>query len=358
MELADLRDHDESLARDLEAVRQLDVAREDEHELVAGTEHVVLVHRAGGARVEHRRLLPEHAQAVDRAAGGVGGRLGHQGGVGAARFCEPLTLDRAGAVRRQVERGDGAEHAVAAALRRRRAGAAREVGVEHVLRIALGAEPRPHLVGRHPASGEPVAQLGDERGSRLCRIACASLAEGRPARCWAASGTGGRERTSRAAESGSRCREMYMAAGRGGTSSGHERGGPSAPAWTPATAVVEDLARSCCRWTTRVARRHQWIGSETPPAVGASQSKRPYLGMEGADNATGSRAIDRLRLRGCAPGTRHRADASSREQPYSRRSHDGATLASADWGRYVRRFRRRWCTLSQKEAPLWLRSRV
>ena len=167
MKLPDLRDHDEPLARDLEAVRQLDVAREDQHELVAGAEHVAVVHRTGGGRVEHRRLLPEHAQAVDREPGGVRGRLGQGGGVAGGAAREPLALDRAGAVRRQVQRGDGAEDTVARHPSGRGPGAAGQVGIEHVLGIALRAKPRPHLIGGHAAAREPLAQLGHERGVGL-----------------------------------------------------------------------------------------------------------------------------------------------------------------------------------------------
>ena len=50
--LADLGDEHEPFARDVESMRELDLACQQEHQLVAGAEFVRAVHRAGRVRVE------------------------------------------------------------------------------------------------------------------------------------------------------------------------------------------------------------------------------------------------------------------------------------------------------------------
>jgi hypothetical protein len=50
--LADLRDDDEALSRHLQQMRLLHVAGENEDQHVAGSQPVVLIHRAGRRRLE------------------------------------------------------------------------------------------------------------------------------------------------------------------------------------------------------------------------------------------------------------------------------------------------------------------
>src|SRR3990172_8422950 len=195
-ELADLWNHHEPFARDVEEVRQLDVARKDQHELVAGPDLVAGVHGPARVRQELARRGAEDREAEDLFAGrfprGVGAR-------GAPRAIELRGADRAAGDRivahgsrpaaraallehhpvdrlpqrldvggvADPERTHRVQHVVAGEQVAPTAGAPREVRVQQVLGIPFGAEPRAHLLGGEPARADALAELVDEVRARL-----------------------------------------------------------------------------------------------------------------------------------------------------------------------------------------------
>src|SRR6185295_9635405 len=65
-DFADARDHDESLAGDIEGECPLCVARNEEDEPVARSESIGCVDRASEVRVELRRLIGEDVESENR----------------------------------------------------------------------------------------------------------------------------------------------------------------------------------------------------------------------------------------------------------------------------------------------------
>ena len=164
-DLADLRDDHEAAPRDFERARQLDVAREDEHQFIAGAEAVVRVHRTaevrlefagGGAKDVEAEDLPADRVLVDAQGGGVGGNRARRDGARDA--------DAAGGRAADAECPHRVQDGVARDGIRRPGGAARQIGVEQVRRVPLGGEPGADLVRRQAAGGQLVAELVDELG--------------------------------------------------------------------------------------------------------------------------------------------------------------------------------------------------
>ena len=163
--LSHLRDQDEPFTGDRERIGALDVAREDEDELVARAERVVRRNGAGERRQELSGGATEHVHAKHVVSGGQ--RFGaHRVGAGADESGVDAQRrgGQPGAEAERLDRGEGLRG------RHRRAEPPRrcaEVGIEQVGGIAVGGELGAHLLSREAGLLEPLAQQRCEVGVLL-----------------------------------------------------------------------------------------------------------------------------------------------------------------------------------------------
>ena len=134
MHLAHLRNQHEAFARDGQGIRQLDVARENQYEIVARAELVIGRHGTREQRQELRRRPLEHIDAKDFAR--LRSRAAHQSRV--VPQCRVRQRRKAECLQRRELLGSGNGD------RFRSRGI--QVGVEQRQRIAARAEPRTDLL--------------------------------------------------------------------------------------------------------------------------------------------------------------------------------------------------------------------
>ncbi len=159
--LPNLRDQDEPLAGHLERVRQLHVARQDQHQHVTGPELVVGGNGTRQQGEELRRGAPKHVHAEHGAAGPRRGS--HDAGID--REDLPGGRDR-----RKPERLDRGELARPGHGCRLAGGGGAEVGVEQICRVAARLEPRSDLLPRQPRLQDALADHVPQPGVLLQRL--------------------------------------------------------------------------------------------------------------------------------------------------------------------------------------------
>ncbi|MDZ7630077.1 MAG: hypothetical protein U5K74_01650 [Gemmatimonadaceae bacterium] len=223
-DLADLRNHDEALARDIQRVGLFDVTGENEYQTVAGAEPVARVHRSCEVGIELRRVpLREQVHAEDLQAAVALNRVGAQvqvllvwrqlATIAAAYILRDAAVERG--VERRLERiahqalrpvrvagkievarvGDaefaqggedvrrrharlsgrhpadrarscaracGGSASGVSAPRRSRPPLALQIGIEEIVGVALCPKPRPDLVRRQTAATDPLPQLVEQ----------------------------------------------------------------------------------------------------------------------------------------------------------------------------------------------------
>src|SRR5947207_4641024 len=68
LKLANLWDDDEALTDDIDCMCDFDVTGEDEHQVVARAQSIILIHRSGEISVKLGGRQPEHIETEDRFA--------------------------------------------------------------------------------------------------------------------------------------------------------------------------------------------------------------------------------------------------------------------------------------------------